>query len=366
MTEKDQTDRLQEGVPPFSSNVERLSMGEWLVLFLGLLILGTLAGPTWGRLEVFEPSPAYRIPYQLSEDYWLFKRLCEKAGDSGMSFVIGDSFVWGQYVEKDQSLSSFLNQYAGSERFVNAGLDGTHPLALEGLIKHHCKALRDKPVVLHLNLLWMSSPQADLQLERGLEFNHSRLVPQFTPAVPSYRAPTSERLGVVLARYVPVLDWSRHIQAAYFSNSDLPRWTLDHPYLNPLRQIDLSPPDSPEDPHPSAKPWNIEGTANQAPPWVDLETSQQWQAFQRLVVNLEDRGNSVFVLVGPLNEHMLEASNREMYKETLVQVEVWLKRHGVPYQAPSTLPSVLYADMSHPFGEGYAIIARDLWEEIRP
>ncbi len=365
MTENRQAEGPQDSAPPFSSNAVRLAMGEWIVLFLGLLILGALAGPIWGRLEVFEPSPVYRIPYESSEDYWLFDRLCEKAGESEKSFVIGDSFVWGQYVEKDKTLSSFLNQHAGSERFVNAGLDGSHPLALEGLIKHYCTALRDKAVVLHLNLLWMSSPQADLQLERGLGFNHSRLVSQFTHAVPSYRAPTSERVGIVLARHVPMLDWSRHIQVAYFSNSDLPRWTLDHPYLNPLQQIDLSPPESEDDPHPGAEPWYLDGSATQAPPWVDLETSLQWQAFQRLVVTLEDRGNSVFVLVGPLNEHMLEAANRERYRETLAQVEEWLKNHELPYYAPSALPSALYADLSHPLGEGYAIIARDLWEEIR-
>ena len=108
-------------------------------------------------------------------------------------------------------------------------------------------------------------------------------MPQFSPTVPSYRAPVSERIGVVLARHLPILDWSRHIQAAYFSNSDLPRWTLDHPYLNPLRQIDFSLPESKDDPHPGAEPWYVDGAVRQAPPWVDLATSLQWQAFQRLV-----------------------------------------------------------------------------------
>lgn len=366
MTGKHQAEGPQGSVPPFSSNTVRLAMGEWIVLFLGLFILGALAGPIWERLEVFEPSPDYRIPYELSEDYWLFDRLCDKAGESDKSFVIGDSFVWGQYVEGDQTLTSFLNHHAGSERFVNAGLDGTHPLALEGLIKHYCRALRDKAVVLHLNLLWMSSPQADLQLERSTDFNHSRLVPQFIHSIPSYRASTSERVGVVLARHVPLMDWARHIQAAYFSNSDLPRWSLNHPYLNPLKQVDLSLPESKDDPHPDAEPWSVDGSANQAPPWVDLETSLQWQAFQRLMSTLEDRGNSVFVLVGPLNEHMLEAENRDRYRETLGQVEEWLTTRGIPYYAPPALPSALYADLSHPFGEGYSIIARNLWEELRP
>ena len=79
------------------------------------------------------------------------------------TLVFGDSFVWGQYVEEDQTLTHFLNQEAGRERFVNAGLDGLHPLAMGGLLRHHYAGMRIADVVLHLNLLWMSSPQADLQ-----------------------------------------------------------------------------------------------------------------------------------------------------------------------------------------------------------
>ena len=29
--------------------------------------------------------------------------------------------------------------------------------------------------------------------------------------------------------------------------------------------------------------------------------------------------------------------------------------------SPSTLPSGLYADLSHPFGPGYALLAEDIW-----
>ena len=29
--------------------------------------------------------------------------------------------------------------------------------------------------------------------------------------------------------------------------------------------------------------------------------------------------------------------------------------------SPTTLPSGLYADLSHPFGQGYALLAEDIW-----
>ena len=357
-------DRHQKDATPFSSNAERLSVREWFGLLLVLIVLGVLAGPIWRRIEMFEPSPNYRIPYELSEDYWLFERFCRGAGESEKSFIIGDSFVWGQYVDKSETLSSFLNQQSGSERFVNAGLDGSHPLALEGLIKHYCTGLRNRNVVVHLNLLWVSSPEADLRLERGFSFNHPRLVPQFVPTIPSYEAPISEKMGIALARLVPVPDWSRHIQSAYFSNFDLPRWTLDNPYRNPLRQITGRLPEPTNNPHPNAEAWFVDGATLQAPPWVDVEKSLQWRAFQRLVGTLRARGNSVFILVGPLNEHMLEPSSVARYRGILVQVESWLNDHNLPYYIPPVLPSDLYADMSHPLGEGYEILAGALWGEL--
>lgn len=349
---------------PFSSNAERLSINEWIGLLLVLVFLGVFAGPAWERLEEFELSTDYRIPYNLSEDYWLFDRYCGDAAESEKTFVIGDSFVWGQYVKRGETLSHFLNEQAESERFVNAGMDGTHPLALGGLIKHYCAGLRDREVILHLNLLWVSSPQADLQLARGVPFNHPRLVPQFAPTIPGYGAPVSEKLGNVLARYLPVLDWSRHIQSVYYSNADLPHWTLDNPNLNPLRQITLDLPQGEDHPAETAQAWFVEGGIQQELPWVQLETSLQWGAFQRLAEILRGRGNRVFVLVGPLNEHMLVSSSLAVYRGILGDVESWLNDHDYPHHIPSVLPSDLYADMSHPLSQGYALLAQDLWAQL--
>jgi hypothetical protein len=358
------TDERQEHTGSFSSDAVRLSIREWLGLLLALTVLALFAEPIWTRIEVFEASPDYRIPYNSSEDYWLFDRYCTGAEESEKTLVIGDSFVWGQYVGRDETLSHFLNREAGSERFVNAGVDGTHPLALEGLIKNYCANLRNREVILHLNLLWLSSPQADLQLERGLGINHPRLVPQFVPTIPSYDASTSERLGIVLARHLPILDWSRHIQISYFSNADLPHWTLENPYLNPLRQVTLSLPESASASRPETQAWFSEGAVRQELPWVDVETSQQWRAFRRLVRDLQTHGTRLFVLVGPLNEHMLEPSSLAAYKGILAHVESWLRDNDQPYYAPPVLPSELYADLSHPLGPGYSLLAQVLWGHL--
>lgn len=348
----------------FSSNAIRLSVREWIGLVAILLLVGVLAGMVWNRLERFEPSTDYRIPYDLSEDYLHFARFCRESVESGKTLFIGDSFVWGQYVRKEESLPSLLNREAGEALFANAGLDGGHPLALEGLMGHHCDALRNREVLLHLNLLWMSSREADLQLERAISFNHPRLVPQFAPRIPSYRARLEDRISVTLARHLPFLGWPRHLQDAHFSGSDLAGWTLENPYRSPIRDFSFSLPEPRGNPHPDAQAWFTDGATLQDPPWVELEASLQWKAFQRLVGTLQARGNSVFVLVGPLNEHMLEPSNTRRYRHLLEEVGAWLDDEGLPHFIAPLLPSHLYADMSHPLGQGYALLARDLWERL--
>ena len=49
--------------------------------------------------------------------------------------------------------------------------------------------------------------------------------------------------------------------------------------------------------------------------WVDLGTSLQWRLFRAAVHTLLRRGNRVFVLVGPFNEHLLEADSLEMLED---------------------------------------------------
>ena len=141
----------------FSSNVVRLSTREWCVVLVLFAVAAAAIGEVWRRVEEFDPSPDYRIPYALSEDYWLFDRNCRLMAEGESTLVFGDSFIWGQYVDRDQTLTHFLNREAESVRFANAGLDGAHPMAMTGLIQHHCSGLKNDDVILHLNLLWLRS-----------------------------------------------------------------------------------------------------------------------------------------------------------------------------------------------------------------
>src|SRR2546426_96721 len=80
------------------------------------------------------------------------------------------------------TLSHFLNeQFGQTGKFINAGVNGLFPLALEGLINYYGTPLQHRKVIVHCNVLWMSSPKADLSSDKEEQFNHAHLVPQFFP-----------------------------------------------------------------------------------------------------------------------------------------------------------------------------------------
>ena len=82
--------------------------------------------------ETFRSDPDYRIPHDLSNDYWLYDRDTRAAARQNEILLIGDSVIWGEYVTRQETLAHYLNELAGKERYANLGLDGAHPLALAG------------------------------------------------------------------------------------------------------------------------------------------------------------------------------------------------------------------------------------------
>jgi hypothetical protein len=338
-----------------------LSLSEWLIAGLLAAALFVLVPKFWSGLERFEPGPDYRLPYQLSSDYWLFNRYCRWACSDYEALVVGDSVVWGHYVSQDSTLSHYLNELAGQEQFANLGVDGIHPIALEGLLRYYARDISGKTVLLHFNPLWISSQKHDLQSDKEFQFNHPKLVPQFLPRIPCYKASYSERIGTVVQRHVAFLGWASHLKQAYFDNLDMPRWTLEHPYANPLKAITLEIPLA-LPPVDRAAPGTGLGAKREFQ-WVELETSLQWQSFRRSIALLRARGNMVFVLAGPFNEHMMTDENIKAYRKMQDEIKLWLHQNNVAYFMPDVLPSRLYVDASHPIGEGYAMLAKQILED---
>ena len=356
--------------PPFGVNEMRLSARQWLAA-LAIVAAFVLTAPGWWKLfETFDTGSDYRIQYQLSKDYWLYQRWTGRS-DPQQVAVIGDSVVWGEYVSRHGTLSHFLGaESARPDRFINAGMNGLFPLALEGLVEHYA-SFDQRKVILHSNVLWMSSPQADLSEDKEQVFNHSRLVPQFRPRILPYRADVSERLSAVIERHVGFFAWVGHVQNAYFDQQSIPDWTLEadrrERHAWPLLALEV-PGEVENDPQrgaqsPRHRPWTASGGEPTHFEWVALDKSVQWAAFQRLVQLLRERGNDVLVIVGPFNEHMIAPEQRPTFHGLRDGIAAWLASERVPAIVPPTLASPLYADASHPLTEGYAELARQLSQD---
>ena len=63
-----------ETKPTPAAAAVQLSARQW-VCALGLSLgLAWLLPVVWAAFESFEPVPHYRVPYELSNDYWLYER----------------------------------------------------------------------------------------------------------------------------------------------------------------------------------------------------------------------------------------------------------------------------------------------------
>jgi hypothetical protein len=344
----------------FASNALRLTPKQWAVTVLLLAAVYIALPRLWIYAEPFSADANYRIPYSLSDDYWLYHRYAGEIASADRIPLIGDSVIWGQYVVAEDSLSHFLNESFGEDRFANMGVNGTHPVALAGLVRHYGQAIRNRKVVLHLNPLWLSSKRHDLRDERARRFNHPDLVPQFYPEIPSYNAPFAVRLAVLVERESAFLSWTDHVRIAYYGNKAVPLWTMDSPYESPLAPLTGVLPKDGDRPPSDPIPWENRDMRPQDFDWVPLKESLQWQFFQDTVETLETRGNEVFVILGPFNEHMLTPASRVTYRERRDEMVAWIAGRNIPFVAPEPLPTKLYADASHPIAAGYIRLADEL------
>jgi hypothetical protein len=365
---------------PFGVNEVRLDARQWLITFAILACLMWSLPTIWARLEKFPTGPDYRIPYELSKDYWLYAQRLQQVRDPSQIILLGDSVIWGEYVLPDGTLSHFLNQQAGSkDQFVNGGLNGLFPLAQEGLVKYYSPSLHNRKVIVECNVLWMTSPKADLSTDKEEQFNHAQLVPQFSPRIPCYKAGANERLSSVIENHVDFISWIGHLQSAYFGQKSILSWTLEEDggnpprypnvYKDPLTQISLTVPPAPtSDPQRGPKssrhqPWTEAGQGPTRFDWVSRDASLQWRAFKEVIATLRARGNDPLVLLGPFNEHMIADDNRFGYRELHDGIVSWLRDNHVAFVAPDPLPSELYADASHPLTHGYELLSQKLYAD---
>lgn len=333
-----------------------LSPREWVLA--AILVGATLAAAV--QLPLRKGAPAvdqnYRIPYALSTRYDLYRRFTTLAAGQYPTLIIGDSVVWGQCARRNETLAYHLNRLAREPRFVNAGLDGMHPVALAELLNYYTPGVVNTRVIVQFDPLWLMVHDSS-QWNQALLANRTDLVPRlashFTGLLPEAATLSWSRL----LRSAPVKTWADRLADARL---DFLAWSLEHPYESPLRAISSALPPS-EDSHPQKlTPWIGTPESRIACRWADLASDPQWKAFIRLLTLLRSRGNDVLVLLGPMNEHMMTPETVASYLPLKARMAEEFRGLGFPCFVPSVLPSDQYSDICHPLGPGYAGLAREM------
>ena len=142
----------------------------------------------------------------------------------------------------------------------------------------------------------------------------------------------------------------------------MPEWTLENPYKNPLNEVTFNLPFTDNYEQKDSQTAEQVNPTTNTYQWVEPENSLQWQSLKNSVQLLSQRKNRLFVLVGPFNEHTIESENIGAYQRLISEIELWLKQNNIPYLIPQALPPDLYIDASHPNGNGYTELAKQLYE----
>ena len=309
------------------SNSIRLTGRQWLGIGLFAILVAFFGPSLWEYVEPFPDEADFRMPDDLKTDYWLYQRWARLAADKHKVMVIGDSVIWGLFSRRAETLSHYLN-VQDEEIYANLGLNAAHPLALEGLVRHYGSSISGKEVLLHCNLLWLTELHGGTSRRtRRTETRMSSIRVWYRNSRHAWPATTMRYFpspGVSTGRTAsanqPVGEASARgclpYRAPNKSQDYSPGWTLEHPYDNPFEPLTRGLPVGHDELMKPQQPWFKDRRNREEDfPWVDLETSLQWAAFQRLVDLLRSRGNRVFVLVGPFNEYRLTKASKDKCQE---------------------------------------------------
>ncbi len=301
-----------------------------------------------------------RIPASHSEDYWLAERMMLDARRQRQRVWLGDSVVWGAYAAPEDAWPA-QTQIRESEDgpVLNLGLNGLHPIALQGMLNSAWRGLRGMQVTVHCNPLWMSSERRDCSSGSPDLQNHALLAPALWDLLPGDDRDISARMQTAVDRSSSLLLFGRHLRMSLFDNQSLARWTTEHPYRIPVAAPSSMLPK--RESLYQAVPWEERpGMRLLDSPWVELRRSRQWAAFDSVLNTLHERGNHIRVVVGPLNTHMMTEGCRQRYLALVDQISRRLEQRGESFFVLEPVASDEYADASHPLAAGYRRLAEQL------
>jgi hypothetical protein len=165
--------------PISNSNAFLLTGKEWLITLSIFLIVSFGVYSRWRHWERIPVEKDFRSTCWEARmsDYYSYAQWIRVARDRYPILLIGDSVIWGQEVANDETISHYLNERLGDGKVANLGIDGLTCTALNGIVTHYGRHLRDTNAIVEINPLWLSSPRRDLRTD--WRFHHPRLVSQF-------------------------------------------------------------------------------------------------------------------------------------------------------------------------------------------
>ena len=344
---------------PDNSNGLVLKPWEIIVTAAVVLLLTLVALPRlWQKIGGVKEIPrGFRLAEELRDDYYGYRIVTKAVCRKYPSVFIGDSVIWGKYVDNDNTLPELVDRALGKDEIGNLAVDGLHPVAMEKLLRDHGGDISEKRVFLYWNPLWMNTPLYDLSGTEEFSINHPRLLPQFDRSFKSYRAKFGDRWSAFLEQHVSFAAWMRHFRAAYCANRDVKSVIAAGDRLSPYAPAERRRVNGKET-------WEQNGIKKQDWPWVSIADSRQYAALRRVVALLQKRGNKVTVVLGTVNPHMQTPGSLERYHKLRAEVKADLQKSGVGFIDLPELESREYADASHPLAAGYRKLARYMIEQL--
>ena len=118
---------------------------------------------------------------------------------------------------------------------------------MEGLVRDNANVLHDRKIIVHCNLLWMSSPKADLEHTGSGALQSLDAGAAVSPANSQLFGGCIAAHDALIDRKVPYFSWVGHIENCYYDQKSISRWTLEddgqeppnypHAWENPLTPL---------------------------------------------------------------------------------------------------------------------------------
>ena len=148
MHKKKKNNNTTKSERTFSSNAIRLTNKELLITGVIAVLIILFAIPLlWQGAEEVKMGDDFRLAYDYRDDYWVYEQCANEAVKKYPVVFIGDSVIWGMYVDNKHTLPAIINRKLHQKVVANLAIDGLHCLAMDGLIRYYGSAIKNKTVL---------------------------------------------------------------------------------------------------------------------------------------------------------------------------------------------------------------------------